>query len=112
MRQLALAERKSQAIAAADELIAGWYARPEGVPIGKSGPIESPDGLSWQTRQVANGPITRLGARVVRVEILQDRRGSSAGPEAGEVLVTVDLVLPQPPRLPTPSGGQQPGGRE
>ncbi len=111
MRQLALAERKGQAITAADELIAGWYARPEGVPIDQAGRIETADDLSWRTRQVENGPIDRLGARVVRVEILQGRQDQDAGPRAGKVLVTVDIVLPQRARRAELRAERQPGGR-
>lgn len=91
--QLALSRRKNEAVRAADRLIGGWWTGSEGVPVGKSGPIEADASLTWRTRIVPNDAIARLDARVVRVEILDAGQGEN-GPAPAAPVVTVDLVLP------------------
>lgn len=91
-RQLALSQRIDRAVTAADELIADWYVDPAPMPLGQSGPVEGQEGMAWRIFAVSNDRVEQLGARVVRVQVLQER--SSHGIEAGEVLTEVDLVLP------------------
>ena len=91
-KQSALAERLLQASQAADELIAGWWGSPDGVPVGRQGALEGGHHLRWETRVVPNPAIESLGARVVRVQILDNSSGSAV--MGNEASVTVDLVLP------------------
>jgi hypothetical protein len=104
-RQLARAQRLSAAVRAADELIAAWWTSPAGVPVGAWGVAGTDGSLAWETRQVPNGPIERLGARVVRVEVREAAPRAPGSPavaqgdsprRADEPLVAVELVLPSP----------------
>lgn len=90
--QLASAERRMAAVTVADELIASWWLG-EDIPVDQSGICERDESLAWQTRWVTNTPIEQLGARVIRVE-MHDRR--PARDSMDKVLVTVDLVVPDP----------------
>lgn len=112
-RQVAMAGRQQVAVRAADALIADWWKRPEGVPVGEWGVLEDEPSLAWETRVVPNARIERLGARVVRVE-LRDARPQKRRTEEktgdGEVrgpLVTVDLVLPDPDRTASEEDGRE-----
>ncbi len=94
-RQAALAVRTRSAVREADALIAGWWARPEGVPVGEAGTLEEAEPpFAWQTREVANPEVEALGARVVRVALRP--AGAAEGGGAVAPLVVVDLVLPPP----------------
>ncbi len=92
--QLSLSRRKDTAVRAADRLMSGWWAGADGVPVGESGRVESDPSLTWRTRIVPNDAVGDLGARVVRVEILDGGRGGDRPLDADPVL-TVDLVLPR-----------------
>ena len=115
-RQLALTQRRNVAVRAADELIAGWWTRCEGVPVGERGAVEADASLAWETRVVPNDAIEKLGARVVRVELREsepDRWAADDG--TGDPLVAVDLVLPDPGREaadPRRNGQRGTAGRE
>lgn len=96
-RQIARTAQRRQAVRAADRLIAAWWVRESGVPIGQAGPLDADAGLHWQTRLVDSDPIGELGARVVRVEILSLRPAADAQTEPiRETLFAVDLVVPDP----------------
>jgi hypothetical protein len=90
-RQAALAERRLQAVAAADALLARWWREPARFPRVASGAVDDQD-FSWRTRVVENRPLEELAAQVVRLEVLEDR----PGPRAGGVLASVDVVLNEP----------------
>ena len=95
-RQLAVAQRKQEAVRAADALLTRWWTRPEGVPVDAEGVLEDDPTLRWQTRLVNNKPIDELGARVVRVELHVANPQQSPLEPKDHKLVTVDLVLPVP----------------
>jgi Tfp pilus assembly protein PilE len=94
--QLYDAQRRSDAVAAADALLYQWWTRPEGVPVDQSGVIESTPALAWRTRLIMVEPIKNLGARVVRVELFDAtvNQGQLAMDDA--MTIVVDLVLPDP----------------
>lgn len=86
--QIAQTRLRMQAVQLADELIAGWWVSPDGIPIDQRGSIDGEPTWTWQTRRVDNHAIDKLGARVVRVTLYSDR--------ADESMVAVDLVLSEP----------------
>jgi prepilin-type N-terminal cleavage/methylation domain-containing protein len=90
-RQTAMARQLSQAVRLSDDLIASWWARPEGVPVGADGVLGAEEAWVWATSPVANPAIERLGARVVRLEVRPRREPSGTGRAAP---IVVDLVLP------------------
>lgn len=94
-RQIALTQRRFAAVRAADELIAGWWAGAPSVPIGQSGVIASDKSMAWQTLVVENEAIAQLGSRVVRVEIREADPAGQRSDSANDVLLAVDLVLPE-----------------
>ena len=112
-RQVALAERQQVAVRAADALLAEWWKSVDGVPVGEGGVVEDAPSLVWETRVVPNGPVDRLGARVVRIEIrdVQPRKTRAEretdDPKADEPLVAVDLVLPDPDRKASEEDGHE-----
>jgi len=97
-RQLAATGRLDAAVRAADELIAAWWASPNGVPVDQSGELGTEGSLTWRTRVVANKEIEALGARVVRVEVRP--RAIAAWEATDRSAVEVDLVLPDPRHRP------------
>jgi len=97
-RQLAEARRTAEVVRHADALLADWWADEAGVPPDAAGVIDADPTLAWRTRLVANPPIEQLGARVVRVEVIDTAPvvpGTGAG-EADRVMVTVDLIAADP----------------
>ena len=98
-RQWAHAQRKLEAVAAADKLLAGWWAKPTEFPRRSSGLVAGDSGLGWRTAPVANDAIRPLGASVVRLEIVDQR---ASAPSASFVLASVEVVLDD--ELP-PGGG-------
>jgi hypothetical protein len=103
--QIAATQRQNAAIAVADELIAGWWARGD-VPLNESGPTPADPTLAWATSVAPNAQVERIGGRVVRVGILEARDGQA---DAGrDPLIVVELVLPLPRPTPTsPAAGAQ-----
>lgn len=97
--QLARARLQAQAVEQTDQLIADWWTRPQGVPIGEQGAVPGSDRLRWQTRVVDNREINQLGVRVVRVQVVDaprsDRQRRHHSEQPGP-LITVDLVVPDP----------------
>src|SRR3954469_13058968 len=53
-RQWAHANRRLEAIAAADKLLAAWWATPATFPRKSSGNVAGDAGLSWRTTPVGN----------------------------------------------------------
>lgn len=95
-RQTVAARQTNAMVRATDELIAGWWVDPQGIPVEQSGSIPGNESLVWQTRLVENLPLEARGAQVVRVEV---RDGGEAIPPVDDpVSVVVDLVLPHPNR--------------
>lgn len=90
--QWSLAQRKLQAVAAADALLAGWWQHQGSLPRtaeGEAGAAE--DGLRWRTQELADREAAELGVTVVTLQVWDAR-----DPEAREPLVSVDLVLTAP----------------
>jgi prepilin-type N-terminal cleavage/methylation domain-containing protein len=94
-RQLSLTQRRNVAVRAAGDLITGWWTSPSGVPTDSSGAVQADPSLVWQTRQVENDQMHRLGAVVVRVEI-HDANSVGPRPPTKKPLVAVELVLADP----------------
>lgn len=92
-RQAAQAERRLQAVAAADALLATWQRDPRAIPrTGGSGALAGEAGLSWRAQGITNAVASELGAAVVRLEIVDDRPDAAAD----AVLTSIDfLVDPQ-----------------
>lgn len=94
--QLVRARAQAQAVEQADQLIAQWWTRPQGVPIGEEGVFTDAERLRWQTRLVNNKPVQQLGARVVRVEVFDTSGDPQRQAPDGGPLVVVDLVIRDP----------------
>jgi hypothetical protein len=101
-RQWAHANRKLEAVAAADRLLAAWWATPATFPRKNSGSVPGDAGLNWRTTPVGNDAVRPLGASVVRLEIVDERQPAAAG----AVLATVEVVLDDE----LPRGGVPPAG--
>lgn len=95
-RQIALSERKMQALRAADGLLSRWWSSPEGIPLDASGDVESDPSLRWRTEVRARPGLEELDVRVVRLEILETR--STGRIHSDEVLADVELLLANPPK--------------
>jgi prepilin-type N-terminal cleavage/methylation domain-containing protein len=93
-RQLALAERKKEAVRAADKLITRWRTQQDGVPINQEGRVKFNDSLRWRTRRVNNETIEKLSGRVVRLSLHMANPQETALDPKDYKLMTVDLVLP------------------
>jgi Tfp pilus assembly protein PilV len=78
MRQNRLAERRREAVSAADQLLAQWWQNPKTFPRSATG--ATPSGLLWQTRVVPNPAAQAAGAQVVRLEV-SDESGTQAALE-------------------------------
>ena len=102
-RQLARADRVHEAVLAADDLLATWWADGPGIPSNSRGPTPTDDTLQWTTRPVEHDALERLGARVIRVSI-----HDSSDTTTTEALFHVDLVVPATPedRLSPPQRAQ------
>ena len=98
-RQSALADRRLEAVRAADRLLSEWWADPARFPRRGAGRVDVVSNLAWQTSLVANPTLGELGAQVVRLQIIDDRPG---GLTQGGVLATVEIVLGEPGALATP----------
>ena len=98
-RQAAAADRKLQAVRAADELLAGWHQNPRTLPPGFSGAgvVPGEARLAWRLRPVSNGGIEQLGGRVVRLEILDERLAPSPVVTAVETVVAEPAAVTKPP---------------
>ena len=96
-RQAAAADRRVEAVAAADALLAGWHQDPRSLPreSSGSGAVAGDRRLAWRLRPVANAGVEELGGRVVRLEVLDER---VAPPP---VLVAVETVVAEPAQSPT-----------
>lgn len=89
-RQGTHAQRKLEAVAAADRLIAEWWPKRDEFPRQSGGQVAGDLGLRWRTTPVSNPSFNALRTSVVRVEILDTR--ATRGP-GNEVLASVEVVL-------------------
>ena len=106
-RQAAAADRRVEAVAAADELLAGWHQNPRALPrdFSGSGAFPGDRRLAWRLRPVVNAGVEELGGRVVRLEVLDERLSPSS------VLVAVETVVAEPAQTPATARAKPAGGR-
>jgi hypothetical protein len=85
MRQWESAQRRTQAAEALDRMLAGWIGNAgadDAIPVPARGTLPGVEGCAWQTEWVADAGATRLGAGVVRVQVL----------DAGRRVLSVDVM--------------------
>lgn len=99
-RQSADAARRTEAVQAAEALLARWWTEPDGIPPDGSGRIESTQPLLWRTRTLDHEAAAKLGCAVVRLEVGPEREVANS-----KAWVTVDVVVP----LKTNPGGEGDG---
>src|SRR3954467_14361499 len=63
-RQSAAADRRIQAVAAADALLAAWHQEPRSTPRDGSGVVPGDAQFAWRTQTVTNPGIEDLGGQV------------------------------------------------
>ena len=84
-----MAERRLQAVAAADVLLQDWWRRPDRFPASSAGAVPGEGASPWRTHVVQSSGLQGLEAEVVRLEILDQR-----DPERDRnSLLAIDLVL-------------------
>jgi type II secretory pathway pseudopilin PulG len=87
MQQTARAQNKIQAGHAVDAMLSSWMSGPPDlIPVPAQGALEGTSRLTWQTRWQPNPAAENLGARVVRLSVID--RFDTAGP-----LLSVDFVI-------------------
>jgi prepilin-type N-terminal cleavage/methylation domain-containing protein len=76
LRQWSDGQRKIQAAAAVDRMLAAWIGGEgeDSIPVPAQGALEDVEGCTWRTSLLNEPSATRLGAAVVRLEVLQDRK--------------------------------------
>ncbi len=100
-RQALHASQRQLAIAAADRLLAQWYATGEPtVPRSGFGEVDGQPGIVWQTQVIHQNLIETLPVEVVRLQLFSSSTFSKNATEAvGETrptkpLAQVDVILP------------------
>ena len=106
MRQAARANRRLEAVAAADALLAAWHRDPAILHPGSGGTVAGEGQLAWRTRLVPSAEADSLGARVVRLEMLDERSATSPPP----VLATVEFLVEPENHEPLAPPATQPEG--
>ena len=89
-RQSYLAQRRQDAVRAADRLLNQWWAEPAKFPRTAAGALADAPALAWRTQTVANDDARSLGGAVVRLDVL-DR---SQQADASGVILSVEVLLP------------------
>jgi hypothetical protein len=88
-RQWADADRRLAAARALDALVARWLDGPtDTIPVSSGGNLDGAPGCTWRTSVSSDPAARRLGAAVVRVEVLDGRRN----------VLTLELLKPIEPR--------------
>ena len=82
VHQSHLAQRRQEAIAAADQLLTQWWQNPKTFPRSAAG--STPSGLAWRTKIVPSATAAAAGGQVVRLEVFDDNGADAA----------VELLLP------------------
>ena len=88
-RQTRITERRREATAVADALLASWWQNKNTFPRSESGPVEGGQNFIWRTQPIPNPSAQACGAEVVRLEVLDATSLPAPAP-----LVTVELILP------------------
>ncbi len=97
-RQLADADRRIEAVDAADQLLTGWWSDPQSLPRSGSGTAPGADGLIWQTRTATYAAHPAFEVAVTRLEIYDQRAQVGDAP-----IVAVDVLVPEAPAEEIPS---------
>jgi type II secretory pathway pseudopilin PulG len=85
MRQWESAQRRTQAAEAVDRMLAGWIGgagTEDAIPVPARGTLPGMEGCAWRTRWIADAGAMRVGAGVVRVEVI----------DAGRRVLSVDVM--------------------
>lgn len=106
LRQAARSSRRLEAIAAADALLTAWHQDPALLKPESSGALAGDSQLAWRTAIVPSAEAQSLGARIVRLEVLDERAVASATP----VLATVEFLVEPENKLPLRPATTQPLG--
>jgi prepilin-type N-terminal cleavage/methylation domain-containing protein len=86
-RQELIAQRRLDAAHALDQLVNRWMTGPaSAVPVQSSGALSDSSSQTWRTHLIPNPAATKLGSRVVRVDVID--------PGMREPIVTLDFLLP------------------
>jgi prepilin-type N-terminal cleavage/methylation domain-containing protein len=97
LRQSAIAQRKLNAIAAADSLLAQWWLDPQKVPRAASGEVPGVQKLTWQSQTLDRDDAEALGAQVLNLQIFDGRTNVAVHGTIGNSqtpLVSVELLVP------------------
>ena len=88
--QAARAERRVTACRIADELLEGWWVKPDDFPRRGSGRVASHEGWSWRTGTRRSDEARALGGEIVSLEVWAPAAAGDAVPAA-----RVELLLPE-----------------
>jgi prepilin-type N-terminal cleavage/methylation domain-containing protein len=98
LHQWTLAGQKQQAVQAADQLLAGWWADPQKFPRQQAGELPKSN-LQWRTSVLDSKSATDLKVQIIRLELFEKRENADRIATDGEKqspLVQVDVVLNPP----------------
>ena len=101
-RQWSHAQRKLEAVAAADRLVTGWWQDLDRFPRRGAGRVAGTSGLAWRTTPVAKPELSGLMVSVIRVEVFDE---SEVGNARRTALASVEVVLDDD-RPPAAVGGR------
>ena len=101
-RQWSHAQRKLEAVAAADRLVTNWWQDLDRFPRRAAGRVPGQSGLAWRTTPVAKPELAGLMVSVIRVEVLDE---SAVGDARRSALASVEVVLDDD-RPPAPVAGR------
>ena len=85
LRAWSQSQRKLEATAAVDRMLSGWIGGTGGddsIPVPGQGALNGVEGCSWRTNWVIEPAASRLGAGVVRLEVI----------DAGRRLLAVEMM--------------------
>jgi hypothetical protein len=100
IHQAAVADRRLQAVRAADTLLAAWHQDTRSLPRAGAGIVPGDEQLTWRTQTLPSPEATDLGAVIVQLQILDTRPESAASPPLTSVEFLVD---PTPPPTTAPA---------
>jgi hypothetical protein len=89
LRQTARSNRRLEAVAAADALLTAWHQDPALLKPEGGGPLAGDGQLAWRTAIVPSAEARSLGARIVRLEVFDQRVVASPWP----VLASVEFLI-------------------
>lgn len=99
IQQSVRAAEKQRAVAAADALLATWFADPNVFASEASGMVNGETDLSWNTHLIDQADAHDLGAKILRLEIWKHIDAQIAQPFSNLPLTSIELLVPAtPPR--------------